>query len=182
MSSSITVRGFAATQPKFVIVNGLSISSFRVGSSERRYNRSSGGWENGMTSWFSVSCFRELATNVFASVNKGDPIIVTGRLKVSEWSAGDKSGLDVEIEAEGIGHDFRWGKSMGFAKNNGKSSGGKHDGEDAQDDVREEELKLASARVLDAGEPMMPPLLGLDPESGELVEEGEEAAVAAAPF
>jgi single-strand DNA-binding protein len=163
MSSTITVRGFVATQPKFVIINGLSICNFRIGSSERRYNRAAGSWENGPTSWYSVSCFRELATNAFASVNKGDPVIVTGRLKVSEWSAGDKSGLDVEIEADGIGQDFRWGKSLGFAKNNGKPSGARNDdgepGEeeqpppDDQADAVVPELELGSAVVADAGEP-----------------------------
>ncbi|GAA4156539.1 hypothetical protein GCM10022286_06930 [Gryllotalpicola daejeonensis] len=190
MSSSITVRGFAATQPKFVIVNGLSISSFRLGSSERRFNRATGAWENGPTSWFSISCFRELATNAFASINKGDPIIVTGRLKVSEWSAGDKSGLDVEIEADGIGHDFRWGKAVGFAKNNGKPSGGKDDGaqpvEDEQTPPDEQSvgsdwgaMQLGSATVADAGEPAGLALVEFDDETGEVL---DEPVAATPPF
>ena len=185
MSSTITVRGFVATQPKFVIVNGLSISSFRIGASERRYNRSTASWENGPTSWYSVSCFRELATNAFASINKGDPVIITGRLKVSEWSAGDKSGLDVEIEAEGIGHDFRWGKAVGFAKNNGKSTGGRDDGADPSggEQVPPDEeaevaasawgrpgLSVASSSVADAGEPTPFDLVELDEGTGEVVE------------
>jgi single-strand DNA-binding protein len=192
MSSSITVRGFAATQPKFVIVNGLSISSFRLGSSERRFNRATGGWENGPTSWFSVSCFRELATNAFASINKGDPIIVTGRLKVSEWSAGDKSGLDVEIEADGIGHDFRWGRALGFAKNNGKPSGGKDDGgqpvEDDQTPPDEASgdapwgapgMSIGAASVADAGEPTALGLAELGAEAGDA---SDEALATTPPF
>jgi single-strand DNA-binding protein len=194
MSSTITVRGFVATQPKFVIVNGLNISSFRLGSSERRYNRATASWENGPTSWYSVSCFRELATNAFASVNKGDPVIVTGRLKVSEWSAGDKSGLDVEIEAEGIGHDFRWGKAVGFAKNNGKPSGGRDDGAGAPEEEQappDEQaagaepawsapgMALGSASVVDAGQPTSFDLVELDDETGEVV---DAAAAGTPPF
>jgi single-strand DNA-binding protein len=182
MSSTITVRGFVATQPKFVIVNGLSISSFRLGSSERRFNRSTGAWENGPTSWYSVSCFRELATNAFASVNKGDPVIVTGRLKVSEWSAGDKSGLDVEIEADALGHDFRWGKAVGFAKNNGKPAGGRNDGADApelEEQLPPDDRADGASRVMDAGEPSALGLLDLDEATGEVV---EAAGVSAPPF
>lgn len=129
MSASITVQGFVATPPSFKIVgNNLAVSNFRLGSSTRRLNTSTGVWETTNTSWYSVSCFRELAINAFASLKKGDPIIVNGQLKVSEWSAGDKSGLDVEITADGIGHDLRWGKATGFARTPSKR-GGAHDGE-----------------------------------------------------
>lgn len=183
MSSSITVRGFAATQPKFTIVSGgLAVSSFRLGASERRYNRTTGTWENGPTSWYSVSCFRTLASNVYASVKKGDPVIVTGRLKVSEWSAGDKSGLDVEIEAEGVGHDFRWGKSLGFARPaKSKSAGGEDDGAAGADDEQlppDEQsepaawtgagMEIGASAVEDAGEPAPLRLVAVDEETGEV--------------
>lgn len=132
MNASITVKGFVATQPKFVIVGeNLAITSFRLGASTRRFNTASNQWETTNTSWYSVSCFRDLASNAFASLNKGDPVIVHGMLKVSEWSAGDKSGLDVEITAEAIGHDLRWGKAKGFARTPARG-GGQHDGESAE--------------------------------------------------
>jgi single-strand DNA-binding protein len=189
MSSTITVRGFVATQPKFVIVGDrLAISSFRLGSTERRYNRTTGQWETSPVSWYTVSCFRDMASNAYASINKGDPVIVTGRLKISEWSAGDKSGLDVEIEAEGIGHDFRWGKATGFVRNHTKSSGGKDDGAQSEPDEQtppdpqadeaaaasgwpNAAASIASATTADAGEPTALGLVGLDEETGEVLEE-----------
>lgn len=137
MSASVTVKGFVATQPKFVIVGeNLAISSFRLGASTRRFNSTTNQWETTNTSWYSVSCFRDLAANAFASLNKGDPVIVQGVLKVSEWTAGDKSGLDVEITADAIGHDLRWGKAVGFARTPSKR-GGQNDGD------REEEFEQA---------------------------------------
>ncbi|WP_162940354.1 single-stranded DNA-binding protein [Gryllotalpicola protaetiae] len=195
MSSTITVRGFVATQPKFVMAGPLAISSFRLASNDRRYNRTTGQWETGPTSWYSVSTFRVLATNVFASIGKGDPVIVTGRLKVTEWSAGGKAGLDVEIEAEGVGHDFRWGKASGFVRNNGKSSGGADDGAPAVDDEQppafdrgdrsgfvpepsgEGEVwanpatSIASASSADAGEPAAFGFVAADEQTGEILED-----------
>ena len=193
MSSTITVRGFVATQPKHVVVAGLPIASFRLASTDRRFNRSTGQWESGATSWYSVSCFRDLATNVFASVNKGDPVIVNGRLKVTEWSAGDKSGIDVEIEADGVGHDFRWGKSRGFDRP-AKPKGGRADGAEANeeeqvppDDRADEQAfmpkavgedawanpatAITTATVADAGEPAAFEFVAIDEETGEILED-----------
>ncbi|GAA4171479.1 single-stranded DNA-binding protein [Gryllotalpicola koreensis] len=193
MSSSITVRGFVATQPKHTVINGLPIASFRLASTDRRYNRSTGQWENGATNWFSVSCFRELATNVFASVNKGDPVIVEGRLKVSEWSAGGKSGIDVEIDADGVGHDFRWGKSRGFDRP-AKPRTGRDDGapgvgdEQLPPDDRADEpsflpaendgdlwanpaTAISSATTTDAGDPATFDLVDIDEDTGEVLED-----------
>ncbi|MFC4242838.1 single-stranded DNA-binding protein [Gryllotalpicola reticulitermitis] len=184
MNASVTVKGFIATQPKFVIVgDNLAISSFRLGVSNRRFNAEINQWETTNTSWYSVSCFRDLASNAYASLNKGDPVIVQGMLKVSEWSAGDKSGLDVEITAEAIGHDLRWGKATGFARTPSKRSGQGPE-RDGEFEERAEPAAVAtglspvaaglwnnpvdsfeSAHVIDSGEPTEDsPDLGAGPE------------------
>ena len=190
MSASVTVKGFVATQPKFVIVgDNLAITSFRLGASTRRFSPTTNQWETTNTSWYSISCFRDLATNAFASLNKGDPVIVSGILKVSEWSAGDKAGLDVEITADSIGHDLRWGKATGFARTPSKR-GGAHDGDrieeveqpavpepvpavpPAAEATWSNPLAFESASVADAGEPTTP-VLELADGGAELV--GAEA-------
>jgi len=188
MSASVTVKGFVATQPKLVIVGeNLAIASFRLGASTRRFNSTSNQWETTNTSWYSVSCFRELATNAFASLNKGDPVLVHGMLKVSEWTAGDKSGLDVEISADAIGHDLRWGKATGFARTPSKR-GGQHEGDREEEFDQPGELpaspqapgelwadpagSFAAAQVTDAGEPTTP-LLELGDEAEEDVDDAE---------
>ena len=38
-------------------------------------------------------------------------MIINGKLKVRKWEKDDRSGTSVEIEAEAIGHDVRWGVS-----------------------------------------------------------------------
>ena len=43
------------------------------------------------------------------SVHKGQPLVVTGKLKVRQWQDADKSGTNVEIDAIAIGHDLNRG-------------------------------------------------------------------------
>ena len=64
--------------------SGDAVASFRVASTPRRYDRSSGRWVDGDTHYFGVSCWRGLAQNVMESVTKGMPVVVVGRLRSRE--------------------------------------------------------------------------------------------------
>ena len=44
-------------------------------------------------------------------MNKGDRLVVAGKLRVRDWDNGERSGTTVEIEAASIGHDLAWGTS-----------------------------------------------------------------------
>lgn len=111
MSDTITVRGYVATEVRSNTADsGLAIAGFRMCSTERRYDREAGSWVDGQTNWYSVSLFRQLATNAAFSIHKGDRVIVTGRLKVRQWALDDgRSGTSVDIDAESVGHDLMWG-------------------------------------------------------------------------
>jgi single-strand DNA-binding protein len=117
LMSTITITGISATEPRHLVTNeGTSITSFRFAATERRYDKQDQKWVDGDTTWFTVSAFRGLADNVEASVKKGERLIVTGRLRIRDWETGDKSGTDVEIEADAIGHDLTWGTTQ-FTRN-----------------------------------------------------------------
>lgn len=111
MSDTITLRGYVATEVRSTTADsGLAIASFRMCTTERRYDREAGSWVDGQTNWYSVSLFRQLATNAAFSVHKGDRVIVTGRLKVRQWALDDgRSGTSVDVDAESVGHDLMWG-------------------------------------------------------------------------
>lgn len=112
MTETVTVVGVVATDVKHTVTaEGLGISQFRLASNHRRYDRATQAWVDGDTNWFQVTAFRQLAVNVGASFEKGQRVIVTGRLRVREWKSGEKSGRDVEILADALGHDLAWGTS-----------------------------------------------------------------------
>ena len=110
MPDAITLTGLVATAPRHLVTSeGLPITSFRLASTQRRFDRSQEKWIDGETNWYTVTAFRQLALNSNASVDKGQRVIVSGRLKIREWENGERSGTTIEIEAESIGHDLSWG-------------------------------------------------------------------------
>ena len=110
MTDNITLTGLVATTPRHLTTSeGLAITSFRLASSQRRFDRAANRWVDGDTNWYTVSSFRALAENAAASVSKGDRVIVTGKLRIRDWENTDRSGTTVEIEAEALGHDLTWG-------------------------------------------------------------------------
>jgi len=112
MKDNITVSGLVATMPRHIVTSeGLAITSFRLASSQRRFNRATKSWVDGDTNWYTVTAFRALASNTAESVHKGDRVVISGRLRIRDWENTDRSGTLVEIEAEAIGHDLNWGVS-----------------------------------------------------------------------
>ncbi len=112
MTDTITLTGIIATDPRALVTqSGLSISSFRLASSQRRYDRVKGEWVDGETNWYTVTAFRQLADNVLASLRKGQRVVVTGRVRIRSWESGERSGMTVEVDADAIGHDLVWGRS-----------------------------------------------------------------------
>lgn len=105
--------GNIATDPKgLTTAGGVRITKFRLACSAARRDPQTGEFTDGVTSWYSVSCWRDLAYNVAASVTKGDPVVVYGKQVVREWTAEDgKRGTDVSIDAICVGHDLRRGQA-----------------------------------------------------------------------
>ena len=113
MTELVTISGLVATTPRHLITqDGLPITSFRLASSQRRFDREQNKWIDGETNWFTITGFRQLAINLSTSVQKGDRIIVTGRLKIRDWDNGERAGTSVEVEADHVGHDLFWGTSV----------------------------------------------------------------------
>lgn len=113
MAENITVAGLVATTPRHLVTaEGLPITSFRLATSSRRFDRALGKWVDGETNWYTITAFKQLAINAAGSINKGDRIMVQGILRVRDWDNGERAGTSVELEAEAIGHDLTWGTSV----------------------------------------------------------------------
>lgn len=112
MSDNITVRGFVATEIKSSTTpGGVATASFRLGSTDRRYDRATGAWIDGNTNWFTVQGYRQLAGNIGCSIKKGQRVIVMGRLKMRSWENDGRIYHVAEIAAESVGHDLMWGSA-----------------------------------------------------------------------
>jgi single-strand DNA-binding protein len=112
MSDTITLTGLVATPPKHIVTSeGLQITSFRLASTQRRFDRVEQKWVDADTNWYTVTAFRSLAANAIGSILKGQRVIVTGRLRIREWQTDEKNGMTIEVDADSLGHDLTFGTS-----------------------------------------------------------------------
>lgn len=110
MSDTITIVGNVATTPENKRTqSGLSITTFRVASSQRRFDRATAAWTETGTNWYTVSAFRGLADHAFQSLRLGERVVLTGRLRLRQWDNGTKQGTSADVEVDAIGHDLLWG-------------------------------------------------------------------------
>lgn len=167
---SITITGRLATEPEFKRTrNGLPITSFRVASGQRRFDRQSERWIETGTNWYTVSVFRGLADHAFASLHKGDRVILTGRLRQREWDTGEKKGTALDIEADAIGHDLLWGTTT-FVKDDRRQGVDPVPSGAWQVPGTTDAWAAPGVEADDAAEAAAP--MALDPQAGELVGAG----------
>ncbi len=107
----VTFQGWVGNDVVHRETNRGNVANFRVGVTPR-IRRATGEWVDGQTSWFSVTCWRQLADNVRDSVRKGDPVLVHGRLRADVWERSDgQSSTTYVVEALHVGHDLARGTS-----------------------------------------------------------------------
>lgn len=106
---SITLIGNVGSAPKHTMNGTLHITTFRLASHQRRFDREKNTWVDGDPNWYTVKAFNQFAVNVAASIAKGDPVVVTGRLRVRDWESDERSGTNVDVEADAIGPNLFWG-------------------------------------------------------------------------
>jgi single-strand DNA-binding protein len=91
--------------------NGTDLSTFRLASTPRRYDRTQRSYVDGTTSWITVQCWRSLALHVRDAVRRGDPVVVIGKLKTEEWTKDGVRNSRFILEALAVGHDLNRGVS-----------------------------------------------------------------------
>lgn len=123
--STHTIIGTVGTDPRLVeLQGGRKLVSFRVAETQRRFDSVKNEWVDGDTNWLTAIAFGKLAEHATLSVSKGERVIITGRLQVRNWDDGNgKSGTNVEIVADGLGHDLAFGTTEYTRSNSGAQHG-----------------------------------------------------------
>jgi single-strand DNA-binding protein len=104
---TITLNGNLTQDPELRFTkNEKPVASLRIACSERK--QENGQWVDGDKLYINVTCWNQTATNVAASLNKGDTVVVVGKLKQREYQANDGQTKTVyEIEADSVGAELR---------------------------------------------------------------------------
>lgn len=106
MSSSnptIYINGRIGTDITVRTVGNTKVAKFRVVTNDRRKNES-GVWEDVNTSGWSVAAWDKLADKVETHLEKGDPVMIYGRIFDDSWTDSDGNRRNsTEVRAEDIG-------------------------------------------------------------------------------
>jgi single-strand DNA-binding protein len=111
--TQVTVVGNVATAVKgWMLPSGDVVAKFRIASTARRRSQAGGEWVDGGSLFVQVTCWRQLAENVIASLGVGDPVVVRGRLYTDEYEAEGKRQTATQLEAHAVGPDLNRCKAV----------------------------------------------------------------------
>ncbi|MEV0593803.1 single-stranded DNA-binding protein [Nonomuraea cavernae] len=106
----ITLTGNVAAEPRqHTFEDGARVTSLRVLTAHRYFDKKTGQWTDGEKVCFAVRCWRTLGENVAQSVKVGQPVVVSGKLRIREFGPEGDRRFMPEVEASAVGHDLRWG-------------------------------------------------------------------------
>jgi len=109
----VTLQGWLGTNVAMRQAGDSLVASFRVACTPRRFHRRTGEWADGQTQWYTVNAWRGLAETCAASLHRGDPVVVHGRLDASVWkNASGEEMVTMEVDALMVGHDLSRGTSV----------------------------------------------------------------------
>jgi hypothetical protein len=112
--TTVTVAGNLVSDVDFrVTVRGDALARFRVACTTKRYDRASGRWVDGDTTYWNVTAWRRAAENARESLAKGHPVVVHGKLRqrTVDREVADAPGVTMpvtftDIEATSFGLDL----------------------------------------------------------------------------
>lgn len=109
LDNAIHLVGNLTADPEHYAAAGASHrTTFRVAASERRFDRQTQTFVDGSPLFMDVVTWRDLADHAYATLHKGDRVIIVGRLRRREYTnAQQEKRSRVEVEADAVGPDLR---------------------------------------------------------------------------
>lgn len=106
----ITVVGNLTDDPELrFTTSGAAVANFTVASTPRTFDRQSNEWKDGEALFMRCSIWRQAAENVAESLQKGQRVIVQGRLVSRSYE--DREGQKrtvMELQADEVGPSLSW--------------------------------------------------------------------------
>jgi single-strand DNA-binding protein len=88
---------------------GVAMARFRVASTPRVFDRKANDYRDGEPLFMQCTAWRELAEHLAESLTKGARVIVSGRLRQSQWQtdAGERRSA-IQLEVDEVGPSLRF--------------------------------------------------------------------------
>lgn len=101
MSFTIAFKGRLGADPEITFgPNGTAVARMRVVTNARRLV--DGDWQDTDTSWWTVTAFGRTAEAAADQLNKGDLILVTGKIKQRSWEKDGVKRETAEVTADEV--------------------------------------------------------------------------------
>jgi len=108
--TTLTIVGNLTAEPELrQTSSGVAVASFTVASTPRNFDRQANEWKDGDALFMRCSAWRDLATNITASLTKGSRVIVTGRLQQRSYQ--DREGnnrVSLELQVDEVGPSLKY--------------------------------------------------------------------------
>lgn len=108
--TTITVIGNLTDDPELKFTaSGVAVAKFRVASTPRFMDRTSGEWKDGDALFLRCTVWRQAAEHVAESLQRGSRVVVVGRLRQNnyETAQGEKRS-SIELEVDEVGPSLRY--------------------------------------------------------------------------
>jgi single-strand DNA-binding protein len=108
--TTVTVVGNLTDDPELRFTpKGDGMARFRVASTPRVFDRQSNAYRDGEPLFLQCTAWREQAVHLAESLTKGARVIVTGRLRLSQWQTkeGEKRSM-IQLEVDEVGPSLRF--------------------------------------------------------------------------
>ena len=105
--TNVTIIGNLTGSPELKFIpSGVAVCEFSVAVSQRV--KQGGDWVDGEPMYLRVTAWRDLAEHVAESLDRGQRVIVTGKLKMRSYESKGEKRQSWEIDADEIGPSLRW--------------------------------------------------------------------------
>ena len=107
--TTITIVGNLTDDPELRFTpSGAAVANFRVASTPRYLDKTSGEWRDGDPLFLACNIWRDPAENVAESLKRGSRVIVTGRLRQRSYETKEGEKRTVfEVEVDEVGPSLR---------------------------------------------------------------------------
>ncbi|MGM7667645.1 single-stranded DNA-binding protein [Microbacterium sp. A93] len=106
----LTIVGNLTAEPELrQTQSGVAVASFTIASTPRSFDRQANEWKDGEALFMRCSAWRDLATNITASLTKGSRVIASGRLQQRSYQ--DREGnsrVSMELQIDEIGPSLKY--------------------------------------------------------------------------
>ena len=106
--NQLSIAGNIVRDPEIRrLADNKAVASFRLASTARRYDATLQDWRNLDSLFITVNCWNRLAERVHECLKGGDPVSVSGRLRMRTYEVDGGKRTVYEIDAQQVAPDLK---------------------------------------------------------------------------